>query len=156
MASAADRDRGKARRERSSARLMAVQALYQRAMTGVALPRLLDEFHRHRLTGLDSECPLAPAEADFFDDVVTGVVAREAELDRAIAAHLAPGWTLARLDPLLRQLLRAGAFELLARPEIPRAAVISAYVDVAHAFYPAAEAGFVNALLDRIGRETAS
>jgi N utilization substance protein B len=141
---------------RSAARLAAVQALYQRAMAGTAVSGLLNEFHAHRLDGdLDGE-QIAPAEADFFDGIVAGVVARQDEIDAAIGARLAPGWTLKRLDPLMLQLLRAGVFELLARPDIPRGAVVSEYVDVAHAFYPAAEAGFVNALLDRLARDTAS
>ncbi|MFQ3596519.1 MAG: transcription antitermination factor NusB [Sphingomonadaceae bacterium] len=137
---------------RSAARLRAVQALYQRAMAGTPLPRLMAEFHDHRLQDASDEQAIATAEADFFDDVVAGVAARESELDALVATYLAAGWTLERLDPLLRQLLRAGAYELLARPDVPRAAVISAYVDVAHAFYPPAEAGFVNALLDRVAR----
>jgi N utilization substance protein B len=141
---------------RSAARLAAVQALYQRAMAGTPLPRLLNEFHLHRLHGDSDGEAIAPAETDFFDEIVAGVAAREAELDEAIAARLAASWTLDRLDPLMRQLLRAGAFELLARADVPRAAVISEYVDVAHAFYPAAEAGFVNALLDRLSRDIAA
>jgi N utilization substance protein B len=141
---------------RSAARLAAVQALYQRAMAGTPVPRLLNEFHQHRLAGdVDGEA-IAPAEAAFFDEIVAGVAAREAELDEAIGGRLAAGWTLERLDPLMRQLLRAGTFELLARPDVPRPAVISEYVELAHAFYPAAEAGFVNALLDRLSRDTAA
>jgi N utilization substance protein B len=137
---------------RSAARLRAVQALYQHAMAGTPVARLLSEFHEHRLEPGDGELTIAPAEACFFDDVVAGVAAREAELDRLVATYLAAGWTIERLDPLLLQVLRAGAYELLARPDVPKGAVISAYVDVAHAFYPPAEAGFVNALLDRVAR----
>lgn len=143
------------RRRRSAARLRAVQALYQWAMAGTPVERLVAEFHDHRLPGDDDadDDAIAPAEASFFDDVVRGVLARQAELDSLVARHLAPGWTLARLDPLLLQLLRAGAYELVARPDVPLAAVITAYVDVAQAFYPRPEAGFVNALLDRLGHE---
>ena len=36
-------------RSRSAARLAAAQALYQQEMEGTALPKLLDEFHQHRL-----------------------------------------------------------------------------------------------------------
>jgi N utilization substance protein B len=141
---------------RSAARLAAVQALYQRAMAATPVPRLLHEFHAHRLDGDSDGEAIAPAEESFFDAIVEGVAARQAELDTAIAARLASGWTLDRLDPLMRQILRAGAFELLARPDVPPAAVISEYVDVAHAFYPPAEAGFVNALLDRLAKDTAA
>ncbi len=141
------------RQRRSVARLRAVQALYQRSMAATPVEQLVAEFHAHRLEAEGEGGPdaIPAAEVPFFDDVVRGVVAREEELDRLVARFLASGWTLARLDPLLLQLLRAGAYELLARPDVPLAAVITAYVDIAHAFFPRQEVGFVNALLDRIG-----
>ncbi len=141
-----------ARRRRSAARLAAVQALYQHASAGTPQAKLLAEFHDHRLgTEVDDE-PLAAADKGFFDDLVSGTLARVDELDGLVTQYLGTGWTLGRLDRLMLQILRAGAYELVARPDVPRAAVVSEYVDVAHAFYDSREAGFVNALLDRLGR----
>ncbi len=137
---------------RRTARLHAVQALYQRAARATPVPELLHEFHAHRLGVEVEELDFGEADRAFFDDLVAGTAAREAEIDAAIAPCLAPGWTLARLDPLMLQLLRAGTYELLARPDVPTAAVVSEYADLAHAFYAPAEAGFANALLDRLGR----
>lgn len=146
-------DRADHRRRRSAARLRAVQALYQRFMAGTPVDALVAEFHAHRLNeeGDGAGGAIAGAEVAFFDDLVRGVSARQDELDRLVAGYLAPGWTLGRLDPLLLQLLRAGTYELIARPDVPLASVITAYVDVAHAFFPRQETGFVNALLDRLG-----
>ncbi len=141
-----------ARRRRSAARLAAVQALYQHATSGTPQARLLAEFHDHRLGTEVEDEPLAAADQDFFDDVVMGTLARIDEIDGLVASYLGTGWTLDRLDRLMLQILRAGAYELVARPDVPRAAVVSEYVDVAHAFYEQREAGFVNALLDRLGR----
>jgi N utilization substance protein B len=138
---------------RSAARLAAVQALYQREMEGTPLPRLLKEFHDHRLGATIEEAEYHAAERDFFDDVVTGVEARQAEIDGKIAAHLAQGWSLERLDRPMRAILRAGAYELLARSDVPVGSVISEYVDVAHAFFDKRESGFVNGLLDAIAKE---
>jgi transcription antitermination protein NusB len=138
---------------RAAARLAAVQALYQHDMEGTALPQLLHEFHHHRLGATIEGVEYADAEVDFFDDLVRGVRAREAELDAAISAKLASGWTLERLDKPMKALLRAGTYELLARADVPTGAVISEYVDVAHAFYERREAGFVNGLLDAIAKE---
>ena len=95
----------------------------------------------------------AEAERDFFDDVVSGVDARRAEIDEAISSRLAAGWTLERLDRPMRALLRAGTYELFARRDVPVGSVISEYVDVAHAFYDKRESGFVNGLLDAIAKE---
>ncbi len=139
-------------RARSAARLAAVQALYQQEMEGTLMPRLLDEFHRHRLGATIEGVEYADAEVDFFDDLVKGVDARREEVDAAISAKLSSGWTLERLDKPMRQILRAGTYELIARIDVPTATVISEYVDVADAFYDKREKGFVNGLLDGVAK----
>ncbi|MFL6786636.1 MAG: transcription antitermination factor NusB [Sphingomicrobium sp.] len=140
-------------RSRSAARLAAVQALYQQEMEGTPVPRLLHEFHEHRLGAMIEDEQYHDAERDFFDDIVLGADARRDELDRLISDRLAEGWTLERLDRPMRAILRAGAYELIARPDVPVGSVISEYVDVAHAFYDKRESGFVNGLLDAIAKE---
>ena len=140
-------------RSRSAARLAAVQALYQHEMEGTPLPRLLHEFHEHRLGATIEDEQYHEAERDFFDDLVTGADARRSDIDGLISGRLAEGWTLERLDRPMRAILRAGAYELIARPDVPVATVITEYVDVAHAFYDKRESGFVNGLLDAIAKE---
>lgn len=141
---------------RSVARLAAVQALYQLEMEGTPLARLLDEFHQHRLGGeIDEEAGdarYADAEVEFFDDIVRGVDARRDEIDGLLQSKLAEGWTLKRLDRTMLQILRAGAYELIARADIPIGSAISEYVDVAHAFFDAREAKFVNGVLDAVAK----
>ena len=139
-------------RSRSAARLAAVQALYQMEMEETPLARLLHEFHEHRLGATIEDETYAEAEVDFFDDVVAGVDARREEIDALIVERLAEGWSLERLDRPMRAILRAGAYELVARPDVPVATVITEYVDVAHAFFDKRETGFVNGLLDGIAK----
>jgi len=139
-------------RSRSAARLAAVQALYQQEMEGTPVAPLLHEFHHHRLGATIDGVEYAEAEVDFFDDLVTGVDARRGEIDALIAARLARGWSLARLDKPMKAILRAGAYELAARADVPTGSVISEYVDVAKAFYDPREAGFVNGLLDAVAK----
>lgn len=141
---------------RSAARLAAVQALYQIDMEGTLLTMLLDEFHRHRLGAEIEGDQYAQAEVAFFDDVVKGVDARRDEIDELLSGKLAEGWRLERLDKTMLQILRAGAWELLARADIPTATVISEYVDVAHAFFEAREAKFVNGVLDAVAKAVRS
>lgn len=138
---------------RSAARLAAVQALYQMDMEKTPLARLLDEFHQHRLGREIEDEQYADAEVGFFDDVVKGVDARRDEIDGLVSGKLAEGWSLKRLDRTMIQILRCGAYELLARSDVPKAAVITEYVDVAHAFFEEREAKFVNGLLDAIGKD---
>ncbi len=143
-------------RSRSAARLAAVQALYQQEMEGTPLPRLLKEFHDHRLGATIEDARYHDAERDFFDDIVSGAEEKRPEIDALIAGRLAEGWTLERLDRPMRAILRAGAYELIARPDVPPASVISEYVDVAHAFYDKRESGFVNGLLAAIAKGRAA
>ena len=140
-------------KSRSAARLAAVQALYQQEMEGTALRPLLHEFHQHRLGATIENVEYADAEVQFFDDLVVGVDGRREEINRLIASKLAKGWTIERLDKPMRQILRAGTYELLARADVPVGTVISEYVDVAHAFYDKRETSFVNGLLDSVAKE---
>ncbi|BDI60633.1 transcription antitermination factor NusB [Qipengyuania nanhaisediminis] len=146
---------------RSTARLAAVQALYQQQMEGTPLNKLLDEFHQHRIgRAVDDEEHegevYADAEIAFFDDIVSGVHARREEIDERLTGKLASGWTLVRLDKTMLQILRAGAYELMARADVPRASAISEYVDVAKAFFDDREAKFVNGILDAVAEDVRS
>jgi N utilization substance protein B len=141
---------------RSAARLAAVQALYQQEMEGTPTAKLLHEFHEHRLGATIEDATYAEAEQSFFDDVVTGAEARKDEIDALITAKLADGWSIVRLDRAMRAILRAGTYEIIARPDVTAASIINEYVDVADAFYDAKEKGFVNGLLDAIAKEARS
>ena len=110
------------------------------------------EFHDHRLGAVIEDMEFAEAEIDFFDDIVSGVNKRLAEIDALIGGKLADGWSLDRLDRPQKQILRAGTYEILARADVPVAAIIGEYVDVADAFYEKREKGFVNGLLDAIAK----
>jgi len=139
-------------RARSAARLAAVQALYQQEMEATPMAVLLHEFHQHRLGATIEDNTFADAEVDFFNDIVKGVDARRDEIDALVSANLAEGWSLDRLDRPLRQILRAGTYELIARADISKGSIISEYLDVAHAFYDRKEKGFVNGVLDAIAK----
>ena len=137
-------------RARSAARLAAVQALYQQEMEGTPTPILLHEFHNHRFGQTIDDVTMIDAEMDFFDDIVRGVTARQEEIDGKVGARLAEGWKLDRLDRSMRAILRAGTYELLARPDVTVGTVIDEYLDIAHAFFGEKDVKFVNGLLDKV------
>jgi transcription antitermination protein NusB len=138
---------------RAAARLAATQALYQQEMEGTALTALLHEFHQHRLGATIEDAEYANADVDFFDDVVTGTLARLEEIDALIGRHVTSDWALDRLDKPMKAILRAGAYELLARKDVAVGTVISEYLDVTDAFYARREKGFVNGILDGVAKE---
>jgi N utilization substance protein B len=151
----------RARRARSVARLAAVQALYQMEVAHTGVEAVVREFRDHRFNadiegegGPQGPAVLADADESFFAELVRGVVADQGEIDRAVVRRLAQGWKLERLDATARAILRAGAWELTGRPDVPAEVVIDEYVELAKAFFEdAAEPGFINGALDGIARD---
>jgi N utilization substance protein B len=139
---------------RSAARLAAVQALYQMDMTGIDLNEVIAEFETHRLGQEIEGCQYADSEAAFFRDLVEGVVREQLKIDPLIDKQLAEGWRLTRVDSILRAILRAGAYEILNRKDVPARVIISEYVDIAHAFFGEDEPKVVNGILDQLGHKS--
>jgi N utilization substance protein B len=147
-----DRQRGGSRR-RSVARLAAVQALYQLELNRGADPEaVVREFARHRLGHEIDGDQYGEADPVLFSDVVRGVTADLERLDATISEVLTEEWPLSRLDTVLRAILRAGAYELAHRRDVPPRVSISEYTAVAHAFFVGKEPGLANGVLDRLGR----
>ncbi|MEA2782904.1 MAG: transcription antitermination protein NusB [Rhodospirillaceae bacterium] len=138
---------------RSAARLAAVQALYQIAVSEDDAERVIAEFASHRLGEAVDGVDMVKPDRAFFYELVRGVVRNRRELDDMIAAVLVEDWTIERLEILLVSILRAGAHELADRSDVPARVVISEYVDLADAFYGDKETGLVNGVLDRLARE---
>ncbi|HEU4549794.1 MAG TPA: transcription antitermination factor NusB [Rhizomicrobium sp.] len=137
--------------ERRSARLAAVQALYQMEISGEDAEEVAEQFVGHRFAELVEAGMPAPDEA-FFTAILQGVPAHQVEIDRAIASALSQNWKLDRVDSILRAILRCGMFELVARRDVPAKVVIDEYIAVAGAFFGGDEPGFVNAVLDSLAR----
>jgi N utilization substance protein B len=138
---------------RGAARLAAVQALYQMDLAGTGLNEILAQFESHWIGQEIEGNRYLPAEAAFFRDVVAGVVREQRKLDPLIDEALAQSWPLKRIETILRAVLRAGAYELDHRRDVPARVVLSEYVDLAHAFVDRDETGMANAVLDQIARK---
>src|SRR5829696_540778 len=139
--------------ERSAARLAAVQALYQMEVSGKGVIDALAEFEAFWIGREVEGISFKPAENEFFRDILGGVVREQRPIDVKVDAALSAGWPLKRVEAVLRAILRAGAYELMFRKDVPARVVITEYVDVAHGFYNEDEPGLVNAVLDAIARE---
>jgi len=148
----ASKDGRKANR-RGAARLAAVQALYQMDIAGTGSTEILAQFESHWIGREVEGNQYLPAEAAFFREVVNGVVREQRSLDPLIDAVLAETWPLKRIETILRAMLRAGAYELGYRSDVPARVVVAEYVDVANAFVDREETGMVNAVLDQLARK---
>jgi N utilization substance protein B len=150
-ATSASKDRASGQR-RSAARLAAVQALYQIELSGTAPEVVLNEFLDHRLKEEVDGLRLDGADRRMLSDLVAGIAKEAHALDDMLSAVLEDDWPVERLETLLRLVLRAGAYELSERRDVPPRVVIAEYVDLADAFFGGKEPGMVNGVLDRLAR----
>lgn len=138
---------------RSSARLAAVQGLYQMDLAGTDADEVVPELASNPLMASENqESELVEPDATFLSELIHGVVRRQKEIDPLIDQQLATGWRLARVDAILRAILRAGVFELMERPDVPARVVINEYIELAHAFFAEDESKVVNGVLDHLAR----
>ena len=138
-------------KQRSAARLAAVQALYDMELSGNRIDKVMATYLSGGVSAdLDGE--LVPADSELFKDIMRGVTARQEDLDKMITSALASNRSVARLEVLMRAILRCGSYELIARGDIDPPLTINEYLSVASSFYSGTEPGFVNGVLDKLAR----
>jgi N utilization substance protein B len=142
--------------QRGAARLAAVQALYQMDVGRQSLEDTLSQFSVHMLGREVEGEQYLPADADFFRQIVQGVIKSQLDIDPTIDKALSNDWPVGRIDATLRAILRASAWELLRRRDIPAGVVITEYVDIAKAFYEDDAPGLVHGVLDTIAKQVAT
>ncbi|MCG5233777.1 transcription antitermination factor NusB [Xanthobacter oligotrophicus] len=139
--------------KKSAARLGAVQALYQMDLAQTPLNDILAEFESHWLGQEVEGVEFPEADVRLFRTVVEGVLNDQRRIDPMVDNALTKGWPLKRVEAVLRAVLRAGAFELASKPDVPARVVITEYVNVAGAFLDRDETGMVNAVLDTLAHD---
>ena len=138
------------REHRANARLAAVQALYQMDVAGKGINEILAEFETFWIGQEVEGDQYKPAEIEYFRDVLNGVLADQQALDTQIDSTLQEGWPLRRVEAVMRAVLRAGAYELKKRRDVPVRVVITEYVDIAAAFLARDEVGMINAVARKL------
>lgn len=139
-------------RARSAARLGVVQALYQWEITQEPLSLILKDFvPRYLGRELDGD-QYENADVEHFREIAEGVAERLIEIDQHLGQVCESKRGLGGMEPLMRAILRPGAYELLARLDVPARVAVNEYVNLAHAFFAGAEPGLINAMLDRLAR----
>lgn len=136
---------------RRQSRLSAVQALYQMDVASLTSKQVIMEFLNHRF-GFEDETGMVAADEDYFEDIVSGVVERQGEIDKMIAKNLSKNWTMKRLDLTLRAILRSGCYEILRRPDVPALVIIDQYVSITAEFHEDNQTGFVNRILENMAK----
>ena len=129
-------------RQRSKARRMAVQALYQWQLTGQEPTDIIAQFAEER--------PHQSADFTYFSDLLHGVTAQLSRLDDSLRPQL--DRSILSVDPVERAILRLAAYELLERLEVPYKVVINEAVELAKTY--GAEKGhrYVNGVIDKTAK----
>ncbi|MBL4751181.1 MAG: transcription antitermination factor NusB [Amylibacter sp.] len=141
------------RQMKSTARLYAVQALFQMEAGDTTLEEVRDQFIEHRFGAETEEGTFVSGNVNLFETLIFEAVNQQAKIDQLTDRALVAKWPIDRIDSTLRALFRAAGAELVVGKTPPKV-VISEYVDVAKAFFPEGrEAGFVNAVLDYMAHE---
>lgn len=143
---------------RSSARLAAVQALYQMELGGATVEDVIAQFvgMKPAPPGPDAEdaaiANLPEPDPSLFGSIVRGVQVHRVRLHEMISGALTTDWTVGRLQILVRLILEAGVYELTERADVPPRVAINEYVNLAHAFFDGAEPGLINGVLDAVAK----
>ncbi len=139
---------------RSAARFWAVQALYQMEIAQCSLQDTLNEFQKHRVDKvMDDGIELPKTDFNYFANILRGVIENQKEIDQLISDTLREDWKFERLDSILRSVLRAGVFEIKHIEDVPMQVTVSQYTDMSSAYFDNAEAGMVNAILDKMSKK---
>jgi N utilization substance protein B len=135
-------------RRRSAARLAAVQIIYQSLITGQSAINFAPQFLVHYAGDAAKSFKVKDLDEGHLNALYAGAERDADDIDAAIAAQLADGWSLDRLARIELSVLRCGAYELRAMPHIPARAAVSEYAALSDAC--GCDVGFVNAVLDRL------
>ena len=144
-------------KERSQARVLALQALCLFDALGEAFAGELDAFLRDTLNHADLGWRRRPRERTtaFARDLANGAWQHRARCDELLRRHV-PDWSIERMQPVDRNILRLGLYELLECPDTPYQVVINEAVELARQFGGTESPGFVNGVLDGVRRALAS
>lgn len=131
-------------RRRTRARELALQFLYQLDVRGAEITDQLEEFL--------VESGASRAARRFATEIVKGVLAHRGELD-AVIMKVAQNWTLDRMPPVDRNILRLASFELLHCQDIPVGVALNEAIELGKRYSTAQSGSFINGILDRVKEE---
>ncbi|MSR47970.1 MAG: transcription antitermination factor NusB [Planctomycetes bacterium] len=128
-------------RRRTRARELALQFLYTVEMKGADARDELDDF-------LVAAGASRVARA-FATQLIDGVLAQQVAIDKVLAAT-ATNWSLSRMPPVDRNILRLGAFELLHSTDVPVEVALNEAIELGKRYSTANSGSFINGILDKV------
>ena len=152
----------KAKTNRSSSRLAAVQALYQYAFGEKTIDAVAREFlsgeiggeliAEDEITGSETYVPVMPAEPTLFSGILSSYAEHADQINEMVNSSFTDEWPAERVELTLKAILQAGVAELIGFPKTPVAIIITEYLDLAKSFYGMQETKVVNGILDKLAK----
>ena len=137
---------------RTTARMIAVQGLYQMEMTGRTIRDIIENFKNFTYAPNIVHIDLETYDYSYTEDILRGVIQNQNVIDPLIENTLTEGWSLKRLDRVMCALLRASIYELLYAPDVPAKVVMNEYINLASAFGLNDNNSLANGVLNHIAR----
>ena len=137
--------------KKSSARLFAVQILFEMEINGKKINSILERLTDEYLIEISRLNKTEKADKNHLIKILRGVTKNQKDIDLNINDNLI-GWSLSRIDSVSRAILRSAFYELRECNDIPVKVVINEYIEISKSFFEGDEPNFINGILDKISK----
>mgnify|MGYP001276029317 FL=1 len=137
--------------KKSSARLFAVQILFEMEINGKKINNILERLTDDYLIEISRLNKAEKADKSHLNRILKGVTKNQIEIDTDIKNNLI-GWSLSRIDSVSRAILRSALYELKECNDIPVKVIINEYIEISKSFFEGEEPNFINGILDKISK----
>ena len=137
--------------KKSSARLFAVQILFEMEINGKKINSILERLTDEYLIEISRLNKTGKADKNHLIKILKGVTKNRKDIDLNINDNLI-GWSLSRIDSVSRAILRSALYELRECIDIPVKVIINEYIEISKSFFEGDEPNFINGILDKISK----
>ena len=137
--------------KKSSARLFAVQILFEMEINGKKINNILERLTDEYLIEISRLNKTEKADKSHLIKILKGVIKNQKDIDLNIKDNLI-GWSLSRIDSVSRAILRSALYELRECNDIPVKVIINEYIEISKSFFEGDEPNFINGILDKISK----
>ena len=137
--------------KKSSARLFAVQILFEMEINGKKINNILERLTDDYLIEISRLNKTDKADKTHLRKILKGVTKNQKGIDLDIKNNLI-GWSLSRIDSVSRAILRSAFYELKECHDIPLKVIINEYIEISKSFFDGEETSFINGILDKISK----
>ena len=137
--------------KKSSARLFAVQILFEMEINGKKINSILERLTDEYLIEISRLNKTGKADKNHLIKILKGVIKNQKDIDLNIKDNLI-GWSLSRIDSVSRAILRSALYELRECNDIPVKVIINEYIEISKSFFEGDEPNFINGILDKISK----